>query len=156
VSPAEAGGLCGGGGSAGGWVGGRVVPWGAPSGGCRGPHFLQAEDLALLWPNCVLIPWRQLAQKQEEASCGRVRQEQARRGAASGWRKRGHEKGALGKGTSLAAGRGHVRASRAPLGCPGWLCAGRPPCKQGSVFAFVVVGLLPSCSFGCPERVATL
>ena len=33
---------------------------------------------------------------------------------------------------------GHTRALHAPLGCPGLLCAGRPPCKQGSVF-----GLLP-------------
>ena len=51
--------------------------------------------------------------------------------------KRGHEKGTLGKGTSLSSpGRGHVRAWRAPLGCPGWLCAGRPPCNQGSGLCF--------------------
>ena len=42
----------------------------------------------------------------------------------------------------------------APSGCGGRLCAGRPPCVQGRVFA--MLGLLPLCSFGCPERGATL
>ncbi|XP_050832386.1 uncharacterized protein LOC108961660 [Serinus canaria] len=54
-------------------------------------------------------------------------------------------RGPLGKGLFQA---------RAPSRCQGRLCAGRPPCEQGWVFA--VVGLLPLCSFGCPERGATL
>ncbi|XP_050826823.1 uncharacterized protein LOC127059229 [Serinus canaria] len=50
-------------------------------------------------------------------------------------------------------GKGLFQA-RAPSRCHGRLCAGRPPCAQGWVFA--TVGLLPLCSFGCPERGATL
>ncbi|XP_032545206.1 uncharacterized protein LOC116787570 [Chiroxiphia lanceolata] len=52
--------------------------------------------------------------------------------------KREHDRDPLGKGPSLAPpGQGSVRVRRAPSGCPGWLCAGRPPCNQGWVFALL-------------------
>ncbi|XP_054029213.1 uncharacterized protein LOC128898531 [Dryobates pubescens] len=124
--------------------------------------------------------WR-LAQKEEEARCGAARQHtaEARGGEATyggGKRRRGNirrrqeaareeeqrqaeeqdrRKAPWAMRPPSEFGCGNTRSLPAPLGCPGWLCAGRPPCKQGSVFAFAVVGVLPPSSLAA-RRPATL
>ncbi|XP_037995024.1 uncharacterized protein LOC119701875 isoform X1 [Motacilla alba alba] len=83
---------------------------------------------------------------------GTTRQIQQRLGAGV-WNGEARASLELKRDTRGPLGKGLFQA-RAPSGCRGWFCAGRPPCVQGWVFA--VVGLLPLCSFGCPERGATL
>ena len=72
-------------------------------------------------------------------------------------RRRGQE-----GGTRDPLGKWHPWLFRGPRLClrvwwvaswrPDSLCAGRPPCKQGKVFALASIGLLELCRFGWPEK----
>lgn len=111
--------------------------------------FLRLKEVVVLSLDCVPLAWQKPSKKKADTGAGRRGkseeeeqqrprgQELDRRGKSS--EEEQHPGGQGGTRKALWAKRLliRIRVQWAPSGCPGWLCAGRPPCKQGWVFAFL-------------------